>query len=71
MTVSLLVNGRTPSPPSFCALCGEPIRESYLREVATRLCYCSYECTAITAIAPTKRSKTTQRHLDVIESSSF
>lgn len=44
MTVSLLVNGRTPSPPSFCALCCEPIRENYLREVATRLCYCDYGC---------------------------
>ena len=44
MTVSLLVNGRTPSPPSFCALCCEPISESYLKEVATRLCYCGYGC---------------------------
>jgi hypothetical protein len=38
------VNGRTPRPESFCALCCEEIGESYLRELATRLSYCSYEC---------------------------
>jgi hypothetical protein len=42
MTLFLLVNGRTPSPQSFCALCCEPIGESYLREFATRLCYCDH-----------------------------
>jgi hypothetical protein len=36
----VLVNGRTPRPQSFCALCCEPIGESYLRELATRLSYC-------------------------------
>ena len=46
MTLLLLVNGRTPSPKSFCALCCEPIRENYLREVATRLCYCDHQCCA-------------------------
>jgi hypothetical protein len=40
----LLVNGRTPIPQSFCALCCEPIGESYLRELATRLSYCDYQC---------------------------
>ena len=40
----VLVNGRTPRPESFCALCCEPIGESYLRELTTRLSYCSYEC---------------------------
>ena len=40
----VLVNGRSPRPESFCALCCEPISESYLRELATRLSYCSYEC---------------------------
>jgi len=33
----VLVNGRTPRPQSFCALCCEPIGGSYLREIATRL----------------------------------
>ena len=40
----VLVNGRTPRPESFCALCGEAIGETYLREPSTRLSYCSYEC---------------------------
>ena len=40
----VLVNGRTPNPPSFCALCCEPIGESYLRELTTRLSYCDHQC---------------------------
>jgi hypothetical protein len=40
----ILVNGRTPSPQSFCALCCEPIGETYLREIATRLSYCDHQC---------------------------
>lgn len=40
----VLVNGRSPRPVSFCALCCEPIGESYLRELTTRLSYCNYEC---------------------------
>ena len=40
----VLVNGRSPRPESFCALCCEPISESYLRELTTRLSYCSYKC---------------------------
>ena len=40
----VLVNGRTPRPESFCALCCEAIGETYLREPSTRLSYCSYEC---------------------------
>jgi hypothetical protein len=40
----VLVNGRTPRPRSFCALCGEPIGASYLRETATRLSYCDHGC---------------------------
>jgi len=39
----LLVNGRTPRPQSFCALCCEPIGESYLRELTTRLSYCDHK----------------------------
>jgi hypothetical protein len=38
------VNGRTPNPQSFCALCSESIRESYLRERTTRLSYCDHQC---------------------------
>jgi hypothetical protein len=40
----LLVNGRTPNPQSFCAFCCDPIRESYLRELATGLSYCDHSC---------------------------
>jgi hypothetical protein len=42
----VLVNGRTPRPQSFCALCCEPIGESYLRELTTRLSYCDHKCYA-------------------------
>jgi hypothetical protein len=40
------VNGRAPRGQSSCALCREPIEESYLRELATsgRLCYCDDRC---------------------------
>ena len=37
------VNGRTPRPESFCALCCEEIGETYVRELTTHLSYCSYE----------------------------
>jgi hypothetical protein len=40
----VLVNGRSPSRESFCALCCEAIGESYLRELPTRVCYCDYKC---------------------------
>jgi len=40
----VLVNGRTPRPQSYCALCCEPIAESYLRELSTRLSYCDHKC---------------------------
>jgi hypothetical protein len=40
----VLVNGRIPRPQSFCALCCEPIGESYLRDIATRLSYCEHKC---------------------------
>jgi hypothetical protein len=42
----VLVNGRTPRPESFCAMCCEPIRQGYVREIATRLSYCGPECYA-------------------------
>ena len=40
----MLVNGRTPCPQSFCALCGAPIGGTYLREIATRFSYCDHQC---------------------------
>jgi hypothetical protein len=40
----VMVNGRTPRQPSFCALCRGSIGESYLREIATQLFYCSHGC---------------------------
>jgi hypothetical protein len=53
----ILVNGRTPRRQSFCALCGEPIGASYLRETGTQLYYCDHDCyadhcdSAVTALA--------------------
>jgi hypothetical protein len=40
----IVVNGRTPTPSSFCAQCCARIRGSYLRDIATRLTYCGHEC---------------------------
>ena len=40
----VLVNGRTPNPQSYCALCCDPIEKSYLRELATGLSYCDHNC---------------------------
>jgi len=40
----VLVNGRTPRPQCLCASCREPIAESYLRELTTRLFYCDHDC---------------------------
>src|SRR6516165_4184453 len=40
----ILVNGRNPRRESLCSLCCEPIGESYLRELTTRLSFCNYDC---------------------------
>jgi len=40
----ILLNGKTPRTQSFCALCGEPIVESYLRDIAAQLPCCNYKC---------------------------
>lgn len=40
----ILINGRTPHGVSFCTLCCEPIGETYLREITTKLSYCDYAC---------------------------
>jgi hypothetical protein len=42
----VLVNGRTPSQQSSCALCRKPIGASYLREIKTQLPYCDDQCYA-------------------------
>jgi hypothetical protein len=42
----ILVNGRTPSQQSTCALCRKSIGTHYLREIATRLHYCDADCYA-------------------------
>ena len=42
----VLVNGRMPCKQSSCALCGEPIGASHLRELGTQLCYCDHDCYA-------------------------
>jgi hypothetical protein len=46
----VLVNNRTPRRQAFCAVCGEPLRENYLRAIATRLAYCDFRCYATVAI---------------------
>ncbi|MEA3092644.1 MAG: hypothetical protein QOJ04_3986, partial [Caballeronia sp.] len=38
----VLVNGRTPNPQTFCAVCCDAIGENYLRELATGLSYCDH-----------------------------
>jgi len=40
----VLVNDRTPFRQVSCVQCCQPISNSYLRNVATRLCYCDTEC---------------------------
>lgn len=42
----ILVNGRTPCRNSVCALCGQSISNSYLREMGTQLYYCDQSCYA-------------------------
>jgi hypothetical protein len=40
----VLVNWRTPSPQSCCVMCDQPFAGSYLRDIETRLAYCSHDC---------------------------
>jgi len=40
----VLINGRALRPSSPCTLCCEPIGDGYLRELTTRLTYCSHQC---------------------------
>jgi hypothetical protein len=65
----VLVNHRTPHPQSFCALCCEPIRGTYLRETATRLTYCDHKCyLGHGKLASQRRSKSLE---GVVTSSTF
>ena len=56
-----LINGRVPFN-SFCAFCCEALTTGYVRELATRICYCSHVCydahcnTAVLAIEYHARS---------------
>ena len=57
----ILVNGRVPRLQCFCSLCCEPIGETYLREIATRLSYCDLTCyVGHRKLASLKRSKSRQ-----------
>lgn len=42
----MLVNDRQPKADAYCGLCCDPITESYVREVQTRLLYCDAQCFA-------------------------
>jgi hypothetical protein len=40
----VLVNGRMPFRKHDCVWCCTPIYTGYLRDIATRLCYCDHQC---------------------------
>ncbi len=40
----IAVNDRTPRADGYGALCCEPIKEPYVREIQTRLLYCDHQC---------------------------
>jgi hypothetical protein len=57
----ILVNGRTPIKKCSCALCGQQIRNDYLRETETHLYYCdrtcySDHCKRVMSLASLKRA---------------
>jgi hypothetical protein len=58
----ILINGRTPRPKSACVSCREPIGTGYLREIATRLCYCDDDATSAIASAVSLPSKIMRGH---------
>ena len=45
-TKFVLVNGRVPRADEHCALCGEIVGKSYIRDSQTRLIYCDTQCFA-------------------------
>jgi hypothetical protein len=42
----VVVNGRSPRLQSTCTQCRKEIGDSYLRDIATRLSYCTHKCYA-------------------------
>jgi hypothetical protein len=40
----ILVNHRTPSPPSNCIACARSLGAGYLRDVSTQRRYCDHDC---------------------------
>jgi hypothetical protein len=42
----VLVNDRIPRSDEHCALCGEVVEKSYVRDSQTRLIYCDTQCFA-------------------------
>jgi hypothetical protein len=42
----VLVNDRIPRSDEHCALCGEVVEKSYVRNSQTRLIYCDAQCFA-------------------------
>jgi hypothetical protein len=50
----VLVNYRVPRGDEHCALCGDPIKNGYIRDVRTRLIYCDTQCLAGGAYTVTK-----------------
>jgi hypothetical protein len=45
----VLVNGRTPSPKTYCFSCCEPIHGAYLRDISTRWPFCDNDCYALSS----------------------
>jgi hypothetical protein len=40
----ILVSGRTPHHIVHCTSCREPIGDGYVRDIASGLLYCDYDC---------------------------
>ncbi len=50
----VLVNGAKLKAPTSCAHCGNKISTDYVREIGTRIVYCSFRCYG-TAVATSVR----------------
>ena len=57
----VLVNGRTPQPLDYCAFCCTPIREGYVRDLASRFAYCRHACWGAHCKAAAKPDRPTRR----------
>lgn len=40
----ILINGAQLKANTFCAHCGSKIRDSYVREIGSKLIFCDYQC---------------------------